>query len=61
VYRLTLAIVGNEADAADATQDAFVAAWRQIRGLRDPVRSAVATRRPASPSWSNRVSWRSPG
>jgi RNA polymerase sigma-70 factor, ECF subfamily len=38
VYRLTLAIVGNEADAADATQDAFVAAWRQIRGLRDEAR-----------------------
>jgi RNA polymerase sigma-70 factor (ECF subfamily) len=35
VYRLTLAIVGNEADAGDATQDAFVAAWRQIRSLRD--------------------------
>ena len=35
VYRLTLAIVGNEADAADATQDAFVAAWRQIGSLRD--------------------------
>lgn len=35
VYRLTLAIVGNEADAADATQDAFVAAWREIRRLRD--------------------------
>jgi RNA polymerase sigma-70 factor (ECF subfamily) len=38
VYRLTLAIVGNEADAADATQDAFVAAWRQIRSLRDAAR-----------------------
>jgi RNA polymerase sigma-70 factor (ECF subfamily) len=38
VYRLTLAIVGNEADAADATQDTFVAAWRQIRGLRDEAR-----------------------
>jgi RNA polymerase sigma-70 factor (ECF subfamily) len=35
VYRLTFAIVGNEADAADATQDAFVAAWRQIGSLRD--------------------------
>jgi RNA polymerase sigma-70 factor (ECF subfamily) len=35
VYRLTLAIVGNEADASDATQDAFVAAWRQIGSLRD--------------------------
>jgi len=38
VYRLTLAIVGNEADAADATQDAFVAAWRQVRSLRDASR-----------------------
>ena len=38
VYRLTLAIAGNEADAADATQDAFVAAWRQIRSLRDVAR-----------------------
>jgi RNA polymerase sigma-70 factor (ECF subfamily) len=38
VYRLTLAIVGNEADAADATQDTFVAAWRQIRRLRDESR-----------------------
>lgn len=35
VYGLTFAILGNEADAADATQDAFVAAWRQIRSLRD--------------------------
>jgi RNA polymerase sigma-70 factor (ECF subfamily) len=38
VYRLTYAIVGNEADAADATQDAFVAAWKQIRSLRDTSR-----------------------
>ena len=38
VYRLTLAIVGNEADAADATQDAFVAAWKQVRSLRDAAR-----------------------
>ena len=38
VYRLTLAIVGNEADAADATQEAFVAAWRQLGTLRDPGR-----------------------
>lgn len=38
VYRLTLAIVGNEADAADATQDTFIAAWRQVRSLRDPAR-----------------------
>ena len=38
VYRLSLAIVGNDADAADATQEAFVTAWRQIRTLRDPER-----------------------
>lgn len=36
VYRLALAITGNEADASDATQDAFVSAWRSIRDLRDP-------------------------
>jgi RNA polymerase sigma-70 factor (ECF subfamily) len=38
VYRLTLAIVGNEADAADATQETFIAAWRKVRTLRDPAR-----------------------
>jgi RNA polymerase sigma-70 factor (ECF subfamily) len=38
VYRLTLAIAGNEFDAADATQDAFVAAWKQIGSLRDASR-----------------------
>jgi RNA polymerase sigma-70 factor (ECF subfamily) len=35
VYRLTVAILGNEADATDAAQETFVAAWRQFRGLRD--------------------------
>lgn len=35
VYRLALAITGNEADAADATQETFVAAWRRLRDLRD--------------------------
>jgi RNA polymerase sigma-70 factor (ECF subfamily) len=35
-YRLAWAILANEADAADATQDAFVAAWRQLPRLRDP-------------------------
>ncbi len=34
-YRTALAILGNEADANDAAQDAFVAAWRGIGGLRD--------------------------
>ena len=38
VYRLTSAILGNEADARDAAQETFVAAWRQIRQLRDPER-----------------------
>ena len=35
VYRLTSAILGNEADARDAAQDTFVAAWRQLAGLRE--------------------------
>lgn len=35
VYRLSFAVLGNEADARDAAQDTFVAAWKQIRGLRD--------------------------
>lgn len=38
IYRLTFAIVGNEADASDATQETFVAAWRGIRGIREPAR-----------------------
>lgn len=35
VYRLAYAILGDEADARDAAQDAFVAAWRQIGRIRD--------------------------
>jgi RNA polymerase sigma-70 factor (ECF subfamily) len=38
VYRLTVAIVGDEADARDAAQETFVAAWRQLPHLRDPER-----------------------
>jgi RNA polymerase sigma-70 factor (ECF subfamily) len=34
-YRLAWSILTNEADAADATQDAFVSAWRQLPRLRD--------------------------
>jgi RNA polymerase sigma-70 factor (ECF subfamily) len=34
-YRLAFSILANEADAADATQEAFVAAWRQLPRLRD--------------------------
>ena len=35
VYRLGLAILGDEADAADAAQMTFVAAWRELPRLRD--------------------------
>src|SRR6266581_930460 len=34
-YRLAFSILSNDADAADATQDALVAAWRQLPRLRD--------------------------
>ena len=35
VYRLTSAILGNEADARDAAQETFVAAWRELARLRE--------------------------
>lgn len=35
VYRLSFAILADEADARDAAQDTFVTAWRQIGRLRD--------------------------
>jgi RNA polymerase sigma-70 factor (ECF subfamily) len=38
VYRLTAAILGDEADARDAAQETFVAAWRELPKLRDPER-----------------------
>lgn len=38
MYRLALAIVGPD-DAADVTQDALVAAWRGVGGLRDEARA----------------------
>ena len=34
-FRTALAILGNEADARDATQEAFVNAWRRIGDLRE--------------------------
>lgn len=37
-YRTALAILGSDADARDATQDALLEAWRNIRRLRDPDR-----------------------
>jgi RNA polymerase sigma-70 factor (ECF subfamily) len=36
VYRTSLAILGNQADAADATQETFVSAWCHREALRDP-------------------------
>ena len=38
IYRLSFAIVGDEADARDVTQETFIAAWRRFRELRDPDR-----------------------
>ena len=35
MYRLSLAILGDEADAADAAQETFVTAWRELPRLRD--------------------------
>jgi RNA polymerase sigma-70 factor (ECF subfamily) len=35
-YRLAWSVLLNDADAADATQEAFLAAWRQLPRLRDP-------------------------
>lgn len=37
-YRLAWAILGNDEDAQDATQDALTSAWQQRRTLRDPER-----------------------
>ncbi len=34
-YRLAWSILENDADAADATQEGFVAAWRELPRLRD--------------------------
>jgi RNA polymerase sigma-70 factor (ECF subfamily) len=35
-FRTARAILGNDADARDATQDACVSAWRELPNLRDP-------------------------
>jgi RNA polymerase sigma-70 factor (ECF subfamily) len=45
-YRLALAILGNEADAHDATQEGVVNAWRQLPRLRN---------RDAFDPWLNRI------
>jgi RNA polymerase sigma-70 factor, ECF subfamily len=38
LFRTARAILGSEADAYDATQEAFIAAWRRLADLRDPDR-----------------------
>jgi RNA polymerase sigma-70 factor (ECF subfamily) len=38
VYRLSFAILSDEADARDAAQETFVMAWRKIGELREPER-----------------------
>jgi RNA polymerase sigma-70 factor (ECF subfamily) len=45
-YRLAWSILVNDADAADATQEAFVIAWRQLPRLRDAA---------AFDGWLNRI------
>jgi RNA polymerase sigma-70 factor, ECF subfamily len=45
-YRLAWSILSNDADAADATQDALVAAWRTLPRLRDAA---------AFDGWLNRI------
>ena len=45
-YRLAFSILSNDSDAADATQDALVSAWRQLPRLRDTA---------AFDGWLNRI------
>ena len=45
-YRLAWSILLNDADAADATQDGFLAAWRDLPRLRDTA---------AFDGWLNRI------
>ena len=44
-FRIAQAILANEADAYDATQEAFVSAWRELPRLRDPERFDAWLRR----------------
>jgi RNA polymerase sigma-70 factor (ECF subfamily) len=38
VYRISVAILGDEADARDATQDTFIHAWTRMASVRDPAK-----------------------
>ena len=46
IFRTACAILGNDADARDATQEAFIAAWVELPRLRDVARFDA---------WLNRV------
>jgi RNA polymerase sigma-70 factor (ECF subfamily) len=46
IWAVCRRLAGNDADAADATQDALVSAWRQLPRLRDPA---------VFDSWLNRI------
>ena len=45
-FRIAWSILGNDADAADATQEAVVRAWRELPRLREPA---------AFDGWLNRI------
>jgi len=45
-YRVALRMLGDESDAEDATQDAFVQAWRNLGGFRADA---------AFPTWMYRI------
>ena len=44
LYRTAWAILRNDADALDATQDTCIGAWRELPRLRDPERLTVVER-----------------
>jgi RNA polymerase sigma-70 factor (ECF subfamily) len=44
-FRIARAMLGDESEARDATQDAFVSAWRELPRLRDPERFDAWLRR----------------
>lgn len=46
MYRLAVAILGHDADARDAAQEAMAAIWRELPALRDPARFDA---------WSDRI------
>jgi RNA polymerase sigma-70 factor, ECF subfamily len=45
-YRVAVAILGDADEARDATQEAFITAWRQLPRLRDPAKAG---------SWLHRI------